>query len=61
MTLALTLHSWMIPAAFIALGIVLIFTSTSEGYYIPIPSEAFFVGGLLVIFGFGMLIGVFLP
>lgn len=59
--MTLYLQSWMIPVAIIALGIVLIFTSTSEGYYIPIPSGAFFVGGLLVIFGFGMLFGVFLP
>lgn len=61
MNLTLTLQSWMLPAAIIVIGLVLMATASSEGYYIPIPSCSAFIGILLVIFGFGMLFGVFLP
>lgn len=59
----MTLHiqSWMLPVFFMVIGLVLLALDKWEGQYVQLPGSLTFAGLFLVIFGFGMLFGVFLP
>ena len=58
--MTLTLQSWMAPTVLILIGLILVFSSKWEGQYVQLPGDEYVAGIVLLIFGFGMLFGVFL-